>query len=950
MGKTLSRRAQSSSDKFAGFNFDDDPDQHLVEKHSLEIVNKFNSIPAPPKPSVTDTPRFLCAIDKYDFLKAFSKGNKDQDKKSGHEPIQIDASEEVVKGCASSLEVNVVSRSPDSYSYVPHNNHSAGCCLSKLNYASRGPDSVGTSTSSNRRVAKYAFPLDSQLVGITSDDDDSIELNSESGLNCHNRDEALSAERVLVYGFDDGDRVTDRAIMFLPVHIVIGNKFFLDPQLTFTKNHVKLEVEGSSSFSGPLSFEWTFADIVSIESAWDEELLEVTLHLHLRSKDAELAMYFEDSGIVKLNWEFPYPHWPELQNKIWALDNKLKDLWTTNSHVDAGDIEDFLVDKFSSHHFHDLGEFVEVTFPKGEVDAVSIGWNDIQLLQPRTFINDTIIDFYMKYLKNQVKHKEVPQFHFFNCFFFRKLVDLDGDFSREHEGREVFLRVRKWTRKLNLFEKDYIFIPVNFSSHWSLIVICHPAEVANLKDEEMQKLANREVKEVKEFCKVPCILHMDSIKGSHRGLEKLFQGYLLEEWKDRHSDLLVDISSRFGNVPFIDLKVPQQENLFDCGLFLLHYAELFIGEVPENFNPFRIGSSTFLSEHWFSPAEASSKRAHIKELIYRISDKRSLDVCSSDNKSPSESAEVVVSNNSRQFLNEFCASANSCMVNHSNYIAHQKFGTKPVVETPHILHCDGEPKLSNDEILESRYNTRSSTDGYTHPARQYNQSKSIMSPIEEHEESEEQETAMSNWDKELNATESKLLPGISVDFQEVEKQDNILVSGDQISAVLDLDVEEFDKMSAVPSTPTPSDEFADCVVEDSEEICETQDDDDVCQRSANHQNKASSFNQVANSVATSLPSESMLNDGLANCVVGASEEKKFMTPWLKAKFGCAYQQEVTAVLSSEESNFIEITDSGERHTSLTSDAEERMSAKRPRNMLLEEEEPLRKRFQTIVID
>ncbi|WOH04856.1 hypothetical protein DCAR_0624268 [Daucus carota subsp. sativus] len=841
MGKTLSRRAQSSSDKFAGFNFDDDPDQHLVEKHSLEIVNKFNSIPAPPKPSVTDTPRFLCAIDKYDFLKAFSKGNKDQDKKSGHEPIQIDASEEVVKGCASSLEVNVVSRSPDSYSYVPHNNHSAGCCLSKLNYASRGPDSVGTSTSSNRRVAKYAFPLDSQLVGITSDDDDSIELNSESGLNCHNRDEGfciLSLFSSFIYIYCD---LQDRAIMFLPVHIVIGNKFFLDPQLTFTKNHVKLEVEGSSSFSGPLSFEWTFADIVSIESAWDEELLEVTLHLHLRSKDAELAMYFEDSGIVKLNWEFPYPHWPELQNKIWALDNKLKDLWTTNSHVDAGDIEDFLVDKFSSHHFHE-------------------------------------------YLKNQVKHKEVPQFHFFNCFFFRKLVDLDGDFSREHEGREVFLRVRKWTRKLNLFEKDYIFIPVNFSSHWSLIVICHPAEVANLK-----------VKEVKEFCKVPCILHMDSIKGSHRGLEKLFQGYLLEEWKDRHSDLLVDISSRFGNVPFIDLKVPQQENLFDCGLFLLHYAELFIGEVPENFNPFRIGSSTF-------------------------------------------------------FLNEFCASANSCMVNHSNYIAHQKFGTKPVVETPHILHCDGEPKLSNDEILESRYNTRSSTDGYTHPARQYNQSKSIMSPIEEHEESEEQETAMSNWDKELNATESKLLPGISVDFQEVEKQDNILVSGDQISAVLDLDVEEFDKMSAVPSTPTPSDEFADCVVEDSEEICETQDDDDVCQRSANHQNKASSFNQVANSVATSLPSESMLNDGLANCVVGASEEKKFMTPWLKAKFGCAYQQEVTAVLSSEESNFIEITDSGERHTSLTSDAEERMSAKRPRNMLLEEEEPLRKRFQTIVID
>ena len=38
------------------------------------------------------------------------------------------------------------------------------------------------------------------------------------------------------------------------------------------------------------------------------------------------------------------------------------------------------------------------------------------------------------------------------------------------------------------------------------------------------KYLNTAVKEVKEFCKVPCILHMDSIKGSHRGLEKLFQG------------------------------------------------------------------------------------------------------------------------------------------------------------------------------------------------------------------------------------------------------------------------------------------------------------------------------------------------------------------------------------------------------------------------------------------
>ncbi|GKC18112.1 retrovirus-related pol polyprotein from transposon TNT 1-94, partial [Tanacetum coccineum] len=44
--------------------------------------------------------------------------------------------------------------------------------------------------------------------------------------------------------------------------------------------------------------------------------------------------------------------------------------------------------------------------------------------------------------------------------------------------KEAFQRVRKWTRKLNLLEKDYIFIPVNYNCHWSLIVMCHLREVA----------------------------------------------------------------------------------------------------------------------------------------------------------------------------------------------------------------------------------------------------------------------------------------------------------------------------------------------------------------------------------------------------------------------------------------------------------------------------------------
>ncbi|GJS79154.1 probable ubiquitin-like-specific protease 2B isoform X2 [Tanacetum coccineum] len=41
--------------------------------------------------------------------------------------------------------------------------------------------------------------------------------------------------------------------------------------------------------------------------------------------------------------------------------------------------------------------FEEVIYPKGEIEAVSIGKRDVDMLLPDTFVNDTIIDFYINY-------------------------------------------------------------------------------------------------------------------------------------------------------------------------------------------------------------------------------------------------------------------------------------------------------------------------------------------------------------------------------------------------------------------------------------------------------------------------------------------------------------------------------------------------------------------------
>ncbi|GAU39326.1 hypothetical protein TSUD_217070, partial [Trifolium subterraneum] len=265
-----------------------------------------------------------------------------------------------------------------------------------------------------------------------------------------------------------------------------------------------------------------------------------------------------------------------------AVDNFNFEKDVDTMHNALGNILGDTLDDYKNNSettFPDFQEpFDELVYPKGDPDAVCLSKRDVDLLQPDTYINDTIIDFYILYLKNKMKEHEKARFHFFNSFFFPKLAGMDKNAPYACDGKLAFQSVRKWTRKVNLFEKDYIFIPVNFNYHWSLIVICHPGEVDNINDKEPEK-----------SLKLPCILHMDSYKGYHSGLKDLVQSYLCEEWKERKKDTCrEDLSSRFLNMPFLPVEVPQQKNSYDCGLFLLHYLELFLDEVPSDFNPLRI--------------------------------------------------------------------------------------------------------------------------------------------------------------------------------------------------------------------------------------------------------------------------------------------------------------------------------------------------------------------------
>ncbi|KAH9690386.1 putative ubiquitin-like-specific protease 2B [Citrus sinensis] len=531
-------------------------------------------------------------------------------------------------------------------------------------------------------------PSNNEPVDVNSDADGSMSEGSSSSPASDIAPNGVSLNGHMSDQWVDDSEVDDinMGVVVSPDYVFFRDKFCLGYLVVFSCTGIKIKDSNACGVQESFTFEKGIDDIVDIKFQWLQRFGSVEVKLHVILNDvAQDDNACGTSGIEELKFSFSDCNWSEQLEKITSLNAKYLALWSVD-HDNPVDMDGV----GRRRYFPNFDEpFEDVVYPEGDSDAVSISKRDIDLLQPDTFVNDTIIDFYIKYLKNQIQAEEKHRFHFFNSFFFRKLADLDKDPSSISDGKAAFLRVRKWTRKVDIFGKDYIFIPVNFNLHWSLIVICHPGDVASFKVEDLKRSE-----------KVPCILHMDSIKGTHAGLKKLVQSYLCEEWKERHKDTSEDVSSKFLNFRFIPLELPQQENSFDCGLFLLHYLELFLAEAPVSFSPLKLKKlSSFLNVDWFPPGEASLKRSLIQKLISELLQNRSR-VCLEEHQS-SRFLENSVNEMRLEFLSEKCSAAAARHGNLSNSQAGQ--GVEITLLGPtsgRNLQCANDSSLVLKELLE----------------------------------------------------------------------------------------------------------------------------------------------------------------------------------------------------------------------------------------------------------
>ncbi|XP_068036986.1 sentrin-specific protease 7 isoform X4 [Anomalospiza imberbis] len=296
---------------------------------------------------------------------------------------------------------------------------------------------------------------------------------------------------------------------------------------------------------------------------------------------------------------------------------------------------------------------------------------DLECLEYGEFLNDVIIDFYLKYLLLEKAPKHVAdRTHVFSSFFYKCLTrtekNSEGDFKVSAAQRR-HRRVRTWTRHINIFNKDYIFVPVNEESHWYMAVICFPwleeavyeecprqnslshrpqqsplepesdntgAGSLLLRDEEEvdgnRSLFSKGGNEIaasasvlysaiskislsnskKQICKRPCILIFDSLKAcSVQKTVQVLREYLEVEWEAKRKT-----HREFSKSTMIDLcpRVPKQDNSSDCGVYLLQYVESFFQNPIVNFEqPLHL-------ENWFPRQLIRNKREEIRDLILQL--------------------------------------------------------------------------------------------------------------------------------------------------------------------------------------------------------------------------------------------------------------------------------------------------------------------------------------------
>ena len=204
---------------------------------------------------------------------------------------------------------------------------------------------------------------------------------------------------------------------------------------------------------------------------------------------------------------------------------------------------------------------------------VCVNQEDFESLDPEQFLTDGVLEFWMRWIEEHLPTAVRARMSFASPLYFSMLPSPFIDID---------------------LSKEFTFVPVYHEEHWSLAIV--------IRDD--------------------CVLHLDSLSGSHHTRKIL---------TPLNKKLDIEALVRLGPG-----SLPRQNNIYDCGLFMLTYIDFFCHAVgsesklchEELSGLLKAGKEMarrriktrhgqkFLSKTWFELENAGSLRDRIRaELL-----------------------------------------------------------------------------------------------------------------------------------------------------------------------------------------------------------------------------------------------------------------------------------------------------------------------------------------------
>ncbi|KAI8848636.1 hypothetical protein BC829DRAFT_393535 [Chytridium lagenaria] len=213
----------------------------------------------------------------------------------------------------------------------------------------------------------------------------------------------------------------------------------------------------------------------------------------------------------------------------------------------------------------------------------------MERLDEGEFLNDNLIEFFLKYFSHSLFSDKSDDFHIFSTFFIHQLMTE----TSKKDKSIAYDKVSRGTRDAKIFQKKFLLIPINESLHWYLTVVVDPGK---LLDEATASECQ--------------LLIFDSLHLKHRWVPPIVLEYLKHESLDKLKTEISETVTLRATYP----NIQQQKNHCDCGIFVLHYAHTLLRN-PKGVVEASKGRARLDTPEFGTLSEIRSRRHSFRQIL-----------------------------------------------------------------------------------------------------------------------------------------------------------------------------------------------------------------------------------------------------------------------------------------------------------------------------------------------